>query len=575
MRTHNYKKGFCATFCKKQRGAVLILAVFIIGLATTALLIKSFSGASLRAERDEDTMQTLAQAKKALIAWSVSHQTWPGIMPYPDRGTDAGGYDGGSDCFSSGISFNPQFLIGQLPTRVSSDTNCESIVRVSLSHPDDFRDSSGNRLWYAVSRNIVHNYEFLYSTPNSEAKPIINPGMTRSLFSDPPYLRRVNESASVEGTTTYPWLRVFNSQGTLISDRVVAVLIAPGSPISGQDRSAAAPLPPEFLDQVTIAGTTYSNFDYDTDSEDFVMGDSTTNTFNDKLVYITIDELMNALVKRAAAEVRARLITYNTANVRFPDASLLQAPLGSGNYEADSGRDSGTVPVDQTDEVSCTYNFFTDNTTCNVAFSLIGSVSLQRLTGVYTQWDTRTESCTISSATTCTCTGQGSCDTTQSRFSCNSVGSCTMNLSLGATGKFIYTPSSYGGFRAATPNCSMSGNNIECNAGNGTFGIRGLNMPEWFTDNNWQDYFYYHKRIAADLQVGGRTNVEALVIGTGSTITNPPYAASKPAAAQTRPSTVINDYLDSTENADGDLIFDSTITPHAANYNDQSFIVAP
>ena len=151
-----------------------------------------------------------------------------------------------------------------------------------------------------------------------------------------------------------------------------------------------------------------------------------------------------------------------------------------------------------------------------------------------------------------------------------------MNLSAGATGKFIYTPPSYGSFRAATVNCSLSGNNVECNAGNGAFGIKGLNIPSWFTDNNWQDYFYYHKRTVADLQVGSRVNVEALVIGTGSPISSAPFAASKSASAQTRsPSSNINDYLDSAENTDADLVFDATTTRRSTNYNDQSFIVAP
>lgn len=549
MNNPRYKKHRLASSIVEQRGVALILVVFIMGLAAMALLMKSFSGESIQAERQEDTMRTLMQAKEAMIAWAVSHATAPGQLPWPDRReTSNPNYDGQSDCSSANFNLlnslsEPNFL-GQIPS-ISSTTPC-------LVYPgagNQFRDSDGNNLWYAISRNLVRKY----SSPASD--PVINP----SIISSP----------------TYSWMRVRDSAGNVISDRVAIVILAPGAPVSGQDRSSSAPPPGEFLDQLTISGTTYSNSDYDTDDEDFVMGDMSSNGFNDNLVYITIDELMAALVKRAASELRERLIIYETANGRFPDAAPLQAPLGADSYVADSGSDSGTVPVDQTDEVSCTYSFFTDNTTCNVIFSLIGSVSLQRIAGVYTQWDTRTGSCTISPPNTCTCTGQGSCDTSQSHFSCSSTGSCVMNLSTGATGKFIYTAPSYGSFRAATANCSMSGDDVECIAGNGTFGIKGLTMPSWFASNNWQDYFYYHKRVAADLQAGTRTNIPALLIGTGRPIPAAPFAASKPGSDQTRPSANLNDYLDSVENADGDLVYDATNTSLSANYNDQLFIVAP
>src|SRR5690606_19633275 len=108
--------------------------------------------------------QALSQAKKALIAWAVSYAELPGMMPYPNRGTDSGGYeDGGSDCFASNISFNYQFLIGVLPFRDSNDTNCISLARKALPL---FQDAMGNPLWYAVSRNLVRNYHTPASNPS-------------------------------------------------------------------------------------------------------------------------------------------------------------------------------------------------------------------------------------------------------------------------------------------------------------------------------------------------------------------------------------------------------------------------
>ena len=53
---------------RKQRGVVLIFIAFIIGLAATALMLKSFNASSLKAAQDEKTYKALGEAKQALIA---------------------------------------------------------------------------------------------------------------------------------------------------------------------------------------------------------------------------------------------------------------------------------------------------------------------------------------------------------------------------------------------------------------------------------------------------------------------------------------------------------------------------
>lgn len=298
----------------RQRGAAMLLMMFIIGLAVTAYVVQSYDTARLKAEREERTSRVLAEAKTALMAWSVTHPEFPGVMPYPDRGNE--GYDdGGSDCFSSNRNFNRAFLIGMLPIVDSRDTNCKASLRKGVSTKlqlasADMRGKYGGRLWYAVSRNLVHNYAFAPSDLDADAypnaAPIINAGMLLAAdFHDPPYWRRKSELDNVIGTTPYPWLKVIDGNGQLISNRVAAVIMAAGLPVAGQSRSANAPDTVAYLDSMQINGVMHSNADYQVDDEDFIQAPATT-TFNDRLVYITIDELMAAVETRVAREAARR-----------------------------------------------------------------------------------------------------------------------------------------------------------------------------------------------------------------------------------------------------------------------------
>ncbi|HBA08353.1 MAG TPA: hypothetical protein DCW48_01345, partial [Methylotenera mobilis] len=156
---------------KGQRGMVLILIAFIIGLGAAAFMFKMFNASSLQVEQDEKTMRVLGEAKAALIAWAVSHPSHPGQLPYPDRNGD-GNYDGYSDCFATNVSFSYSFLLGRLPIR-GLDRNCNNHgITVSAALGEDFRDGTGEPLWYAVSKNLVHDYN------GTGSNPIINPSIS-------------------------------------------------------------------------------------------------------------------------------------------------------------------------------------------------------------------------------------------------------------------------------------------------------------------------------------------------------------------------------------------------------------
>lgn len=277
----------------KEKGAALMIIVFILALALTTYILKSMNTQTIKVNHQQLVRKNLNIAKEALIAWAVANKDYPGQMPYPDRGTDAAGYDGKSDCSGSNPINNPSLLIGQLP--MYGSTGCISFS-VTEGLATEVDDGYGNRLWYAVSPNLMHNYA---PTGAQTSDPIIN-------------------SDTMDTAT---WLRVFDHNGNLISDRVAVVIISPGEALGTQSRSANA-TPNHYLDTYQKGGNTFSNSDYDTPNEDFIMGqpvnalseNDTSYTrpyfFNDQLVYITIDELIESLEKRVGSQLVASLNEY-------------------------------------------------------------------------------------------------------------------------------------------------------------------------------------------------------------------------------------------------------------------------
>lgn len=562
-----------SAFFSRQRGAALIVIMFIIGLALAALLIKSYNADSLKLQQQEKTMAALGQAKEALLAWSVSYRDLPGMMPYPNRGSDAAGYaDGGADCFFA-VPFNYQFLIGMLPSRDTNDINCMAATRKGLP---DFRDAAGNPLWYAVSRNLVRNYEA------PAINPVINPGMVNVDAVKPkPY-------DGTDARSSYPWLIVRDINGNVLSDRVAAVIISPGPPLPGQNRTNTA-TSAHFLDQITIGAMTYSNRDYDQPDEDFVMGGDATlsNTFNDRLVFITIDELIYAVEKRAANEIIVALNAFRADNGgEFPYAASLGTPS---DHLCKPGNAAGLLPLPKAPLVhspnatlrTCDFEYAgARSISCSNGFADLESVAYWKAGGFISA----SAGCTIS-GNSCICTAAGSCVDGPREFECDVNADCTANV---------------GGIARVTPRCgheftvadgdvcsiNADGSLLSCSPTASWIGSGGRQacgeaaflpyLPAWITINLWQNYFYYRNaRSEVDnLTTGPRDDITAMLIGTGAPLLAPAVAASK-GADQIRPSCAVNDYLDSNENANEDLIFDPYYLRRNTNYNDRVYIVSP
>jgi len=313
----------------KQCGMALIMLLFVMALASVGFIFSSLEPSTIRLERDKKTEEVLQQAKSALIGWSVSHPEYPGILPFPDRGTD-GNYDGSSDCVNTAITpLAYAHLIGKLPYN-NQTTPCVGTVAGS-GLAMGLKESEGEDLWYAVSRNLIRT--------TAAVATVINP--------------------SIADTPTYPWLVVRDKSGQVISSRVAAVIIAPGLPIGTQNRAGGLAGAGAYLDTVVISGTTYSNADYAVANEDFILGEDMRNVppshptyqqpyqFNDRLIYITIDELMLALEKRVAREVAAVMRNYYLASEVVPGNRYYPyaAELGEPTHLCDEGRLTGALPV--------------------------------------------------------------------------------------------------------------------------------------------------------------------------------------------------------------------------------------
>ena len=282
-----------------QHGAALMIMIVIMVAGVASVLAGALSISALQNARQEKTSAALAQAKDALIGFSVkvlvsssdvacaatSNCPRPGDLPCPDTDNDG---DAESSCGSADGSTGQAARLGRLPWK-------------TLGLPD-LRDGSGERLWYAVSNRFKNNTR---STCNNSEL------VTGCLNSDTP------------GTIT-----VFAADGSILNDGggtsgAAAVIIAPGAVLqrqgsgSMQDRSSGGVNSANnYLDIVTVGGNTQDNAGFvDSSATDgFIQGpvlDSAGREIvNDQLLVITQDNIMQPVQKRVAAEVKSCLTEY-------------------------------------------------------------------------------------------------------------------------------------------------------------------------------------------------------------------------------------------------------------------------
>jgi len=379
---------------------------------------------------------------------------------------------------------------------------------------------------------------------------------------------------------------VVDRNGNVISNRVAAVIIAPGTSVGGQDRSSAAPEAREYLDRIVRIsdGVPFKNYGYPLnqfDDNQFIIGEDARTVgandtvfqkpyyFNDKLVYITIDELVIALEKRVGEVARVSLKSYQDVNGHYPYAAVLGGVGSVRQYHCINNNLSGGVPIDG--PTSCTYAASASGVTTSCDFEEIASVVFRKTAaGNFNQANL---ACTRSGRT-CTCTGAGSCSRTSTgdTFSCDATGNCSSNV----TGRIQFIDAGF--TNSSSSICSLGTlsicqtRTVTCNNSSSTVTLGYscseviTTLPTWFSENRWQDTLYY--------QLTRPTNLVGIDVGTKKS--GAMVATTGPiVSGQARPSCTISDYLDSEENTDGDMTFDATSKQRTINYNDQTFVVAP
>ncbi len=329
-----------------QRGAALMVTLVIMVIGAAAFLVSSLSRSALRIEQNLNSSQILAQAKEEVMGkiMSATGGQIPGNLFRPDAFASTESpynYDGAADSGCFDASKPGSTPIPGLPL-ISSGINMRCLGRLpwkdygmSISSPSE-NDPPGTMPWYAVSANLVDPANVIFNSDLLNASPV------------------------------HPWLTVRDMNGNVLSNRVAIVVIAPGPVLPGQSRPTS-PLggPNQYLDSITVpAGCTapcvpgtYKNYDLD---DDFIMGDErrwipdpnnparqiedSSYQYNDKLIYITIDELMPLIEKRIGNEIKKVLNTYYSAWGAFPFAAPFANPSTS-NFTGQAATYNGLLPV--------------------------------------------------------------------------------------------------------------------------------------------------------------------------------------------------------------------------------------
>ena len=243
-RTSKMQPGFPA-----QRGYAMLAIIAVLGVAATTVVVTSLSATAVHNEQNRKTSSALALAKQALIASAASSSTRPGSLPCPDINND-------------GISEIPvagacPSLIGRLPWQ-------------TLGLPD-LRDSSGERLWYALSQQ----------------------------FRDAP--------GNIVNSTTTGQLSI---TGTITEEQLAAIVFAPGAPLNEQRRDTD-----ERRNSVSqyvegyVNATTFS-------------ASAAGATYNDQLISISASDIFAVTQRRVAKEVQVALNAYFTLNGGYPVPAL-------------------------------------------------------------------------------------------------------------------------------------------------------------------------------------------------------------------------------------------------------------
>ena len=176
----------------KQKGIALIIFALILIVVTTVFFVSQLDGNEIKIERDKKTAAAMAEAKNALLGWSVS-QAMPGQLPCPEDTTLIGSASEGTALTNCNSALP---VVGRLPWRTLGLGN--------------LRDGNTDKLWYALSTGFSDVAVPINSTTNGQ----------------------------------------INVNGTI---NVIAIIFSPGVILAGQNRPMPTNvLPPQVADYLDL-----------------------------------------------------------------------------------------------------------------------------------------------------------------------------------------------------------------------------------------------------------------------------------------------------------------------------------
>lgn len=294
---------------------MIMVIVMVTGL--TALLVRSLSIVDIRNERQAKTSAALAQAKDALIGYAITYGDTHvgqvhGYLPCPDIDGSNGE---GSSSISPACGLQNVSKIGRLPWKT-----------LGLG---PLRDGDSECLWYAVS----------------------------GTYKDTPKTGLMNWDTNGQ-------FQAYAADGTRLdsnNNQIVAVIFAPGMARDGQNRSGSgAPIcggnynASAYLDSSTTHSINNANINTVASAvSKFIQGEND-GEVNDRMVFITRQDLWNAMLKRSDFTQRLRDMTRAVAECL--------ASYGRNNNNPDNYSLPWPAPVSLVGDYADKENYRDDNT---------------------------------------------------------------------------------------------------------------------------------------------------------------------------------------------------------------------
>lgn len=289
----------------QQQGLAMLILVFMIALTSTAYLLNIINVSSIKSERDKLTANTLAEAKSALIGFSIKENIADSArLPNPDLMLAL--LPEGSQAGAAG-SINHS-LVGRFPWR-------------SLG-TEPLRDGWGECLWYVVSGKFK-----------------TSPATT-----------------SVLNWDTLGQIDVLDKNGVVIASNLAAMVIASNSLLPGQDRVAfpAEPTPVcggnydarNYLDAYNAVNAMFGEVNYFQGSINNRAASNTNNKrfvqvrndfYNDSFVFITTEDIYSRLIVRNEFSNQISALLNDPDFITIISEINISSEKGTGNLDLNCG----------------------------------------------------------------------------------------------------------------------------------------------------------------------------------------------------------------------------------------------